>query len=118
MKSILPLFIMVDACGWEIVKNDPFLRAIAPNRKRLDSVFGYSSACVPSILSGHWPVEHRNWCYFVYNPKNSPFKSLRPLRWLPKALTSRRIFRNWLTRRVRSQLGFRGYFDLYNIPFQ
>jgi hypothetical protein len=43
---------------------------------------------------------------------------LGPLRWLPKAVTSRRIFRRWLTKLVRSSLSFRGYFDLYNIPFQ
>lgn len=118
MKPLLPLFVFVDACGWEIIKDDPFCRAFAPNRRRLSSVFGYSSACVPSILSGRWPMEHRNWCYFVYDPAHSPFKSLRPLRWLPTAVTSRRIFRRWLTKFVKTRLGFRGYFDLYNIPFQ
>lgn len=117
MKDRLALFIMVDACGWEIVKNDPFAREFAPERKKLDSVFGYSSTCVPSILSGRWPVEHRNWCYFVYDPENSPFRSLRALRWLPKAITSRRIFRRYLTKAVKAWLGFKGYFDLYNIPF-
>lgn len=118
MKAILPLFVFVDACGWEIIKDDPFASDFAPNRKRLDSVFGYSSACVPSILSGRWPDEHRNWCYFVYDPGNSPFKSLRPLRWLPEKITSRRIFRRWLSKFVKVQLSFRGYFDLYNIPFR
>src|SRR5258706_4902300 len=118
MKAILPLFVFVDACGWEIIKDDPFARAFAPNRKRLDSVFGYSSACVPSILSGRWPMEHRNWSYFVYDPKNSPFKSLRSLRWLPSHVTSRRIFRRWLSKFIKHQLNFRGYFDLYNIPFK
>lgn len=118
MRAILPLFIFVDACGWEIIKDDPFAREFAPNRKRLNSVFGYSSACVPSILSGRWPDEHRNWCYFVYNPKSSPFKSLRLLHWLPEKITSRRIFRRWLSKFVKVQLSFRGYFDLYNIPFK
>ncbi len=118
MKSILPLFVFIDACGWEIIKNDPFAQSFAPNRKRLDSVFGYSSACVPSILSGRWPEQHRNWSYFVYDPEHSPFKSLRPLRWLPAKLTSRRIFRRWLSKFIKRQLNFRGYFDLYNIPFK
>jgi len=118
MKAVLPLFIMVDACGWEIVKDDPFLRSCAPHRKKLTSVFGYSSTCIPSIVSGRWPVEHRNWCYFVYDPAHSPFRSLRHLRWLPRAVTSRRIFRRWLTRFVKVRLNFRGYFDLYNIPFK
>ena len=34
------------------------------------------------------------------------------------AITSRRIFRRWLSRFVKVQLKFRGYFDLYNIPFR
>jgi Type I phosphodiesterase / nucleotide pyrophosphatase len=118
MKPVLPLFIMIDAMGWEILKRVPFNQRLTPTRKRLDSVFGYSSTCIPSILSGRWPDEHRNWCYFVYDPANSPFRSLRPLRWLPRAVTSRRIFRRWLTKFVRVQLNFRGYFDLYNIPFR
>jgi hypothetical protein len=118
MKAVLPLFIMVDACGWEIVREDPFLAACAPHRKKLRSVFGYSSTCIPSILSGRWPVQHRNWCYFVYDPERSPFRSLRHFRWLPRAVTSRRIFRRWLTRFVKVRLNFRGYFDLYNIPFK
>jgi hypothetical protein len=118
MKRVLPLFIMIDACGWEISKDRPFLRDLAPNRKRLDSVFGYSSTCVPSILSGRWPDEHLNWCYFIYDPVHSPFAALRWLRWLPKAVTGRRIVRRALTRIVQKRLGFKGYFDLYNIPFE
>jgi len=118
MKPALSLFIMIDAMGWEILRHHAFGRDFAPTRKRLDTVFGYSSTCVPSILSGRWPDEHRNWCYFVHDPANSPFRPLRALRWLPKAVTGRRIFRRWLTRLVKAQLGFRGYFDLYNIPFR
>lgn len=118
MKAVLPLYIFIDACGWEIIQDDTFAQAWAPNRRRLASVFGYSSACIPSILSGNWPADHRNWCYFVYDPKNSPFKSLRPLRWLPRAVTSRRRFRRWLSKFIKGHLKFRGYFDLYNIPFQ
>jgi len=118
MKALLPLFVFIDACGWEIIKNDPFAQQFAPHRHKLTSVFGYSSACVPSILSGRWPKDHRNWCYFVYDPIHSPFQRLKPLRWLPRALTSRRIFRRWLTRLLKERLGFKGYFDLYNIPFQ
>src|SRR5204863_426211 len=70
------------------------------------------------ILSGRWPAEHRNWCYFVYDPNHSPFRSLRPLRWLPQRITSRRIFRRWLSKFLRVHLNFRGYFDLYNVPFK
>lgn len=118
MKAVLPLFVFVDACGWEIIRDDPFLSGFAPHRQRLRSVLGFSSACIPSILSGRWPVEHRNWCYFVHDPVRSPFRALRPLRWLPRALTGRRIFRRWLSKFLRGPLKFRGYFDLYSIPFR
>jgi hypothetical protein len=118
MKAILPLFVFVDACGWEIIKDDPFVSDLAPHRRRLRSVFGYSSACIPSILSGQLPVEHRNWCYFVYDPKDSPFASLRWLRWFPNAFTGRRRVRRWLSKYVKMRLKFRGYFDLYNMPFR
>jgi len=118
MKPLLPLFVFIDACGWEIVRNDPFVADFAPNRKRLKSVFGYSSACVPSILSGRWPDEHRNWSYFVYDPVRSPFKRFSWLRFLPRRITSRRIFRRQLSRLIKRQLNFRGYFDIYNIPFE
>ena len=119
MKDHIDLFIMIDACGWEIIKTRPqFLQQAAPHRRKLESVFGYSSTCVPSILSGRWPDEHQNWCYFIHDPENSPFASLSWLRWLPKALTSRRIVRRYITKIVKRRLGFQGYFDLYNIPFQ
>lgn len=117
-KAILPLFVFIDACGWEIVKNVPFLAEMAPHRRKLRSVFGYSSACIPSILSGRWPEETRNWSYFVRDPGNSPFRSLKILQWLPKFVTSRRRFRRYLSRLLRRPLKFRGYFDLYNIPFR
>jgi hypothetical protein len=81
-------------------------------------VLGYSSACVPSIVSGQYPAEHRNWSYFVYDPANSPFRFLRWFRWLPQALTSRRFFRRRLSALVKKRLNFQGYFDLYNLPFR
>ncbi|HTL66034.1 MAG TPA: alkaline phosphatase family protein [Lacunisphaera sp.] len=118
MKPVLPLFVFIDACGWEILRGRSFADDLAPHRRRLRSVFGYSSACIPSILSGRWPQEHRNWCYFVHDPAHSPFRMLRPLGWLPRAITSRRIFRRWLSKLMRGLLRFRGYFDLYNIPFR
>ena len=118
MKAVLPIFILVDACGWEIMRERSFLESVAPRRHRLESVFGYSSTCVPSIVSGRWPAQHRNWCYYAYDPAGSPFKHLSSLRWLPRALTSRRRVRRVLTKLARRGLGFEGYFDLYNMPFE
>lgn len=117
-KAVLPLFVFVDACGWEIIKNDDFVADVAPHRRKLRSVFGYSCACIPSILSGRWPQETHNWCYFVRDPENSPFRPLKIFKWLPKMVTSRRRFRRYLSKIMRRPLKFSGYFDLYNIPFK
>ncbi len=56
MKAVLPLFVFVDACGWEIIKNDPFARALAPNRKRLESVFGITESSTLGYGSGRRPA--------------------------------------------------------------
>lgn len=109
---------MIEACGWEIIKDRPFASRVAPNRRRLESVFGGSSACLASILSGAWPERHRHWCHFVYDPPHSPFKPLQAWRWLPNFITRRRCFRHGLSAFVRRQLKLRGDFDLCNLPFR
>src|SRR3954466_8894299 len=101
MKSILPIFVFIDACGWEIIRDDPFARSLAPNRRRLTSVFGYSSACVPSIVSWGGAGAHGDPGHFAYDPDHSPFRFLRPLRFLPRAITSRRMFRHWLSKLIK-----------------
>jgi len=43
---------------------------------------------------------------------------LKFFKWLPGAITSRRRFRRYLSKFLQGPLKFRGYFDLYNIPFE
>jgi len=35
VKALLPLFVFVDACGWEIIKDRPFAKTHAPERRKL-----------------------------------------------------------------------------------
>ncbi len=114
----LSLTIFIDACGWEVLRNRSFLETDLPYRRKLRSVFGFSSACVPSILSGRWPQDHGQWSFFYYSPKTSPFKPLRLLALLPDVLTSHGRVRNVISRLVQRFYGFTGYFQLYNIPFK
>jgi len=115
MKAILPLFIFIDAWVGAPPSTIPSPVDFAPYRKRLDSV----SAIVPPACLPSSPVaagEHRNWCY-SFMTENSPFKSLRRLR------GCRRRSRVGAFSAVAEQFGkvhlkFRGYFDLYNIPFK
>lgn len=114
----IDIFAFVDALGWEVLRNRRFLEDELPYRQAVRSVLGYSSACVPSILTGRQPRDHGQWSFFFCSPESSPFRSLRPLRWLPKALTGRARVRNALSKAVAKQQGFTGYFQLYQLPFE
>lgn len=113
--SKLTLFVFIDALGWEVLKDRKFLAYELPYRRKLRSVFGYSSACVPSILSGLQPREHGHWSFYFVNESNSPFKGYRWLRFIP--FQQRGRVRNYLSRWLKRRLGWSGYFQLYNMPF-
>lgn len=115
--SKLGLFVFVDALGWEIQKKYPFLNGDLPNRAPLETIFGYSSACDPSILTGKYPEEHNHFSFFYYNPKKSPFSLCRPLSIFPKWLTRRGRVRRLMSRLIGRLYGFTGYFQIYNMPF-
>lgn len=115
--STLSIVCFIDALGWEVLRDRRFMESELPHRRRLRSTFGFSSACVPSILSGLTPREHTHWSFFYYSPETSPFKPLKPLRWLPKTLVDRGRVRNQLSKLIKRLYGFTGYFQLYNIPF-
>jgi len=117
-NNTLSMVIFIDALGWEVLKGRKFLEDEMPYRQKLRSVFGFSSACVPSILTGRTPREHLHWSYFFYSKETSPFRLLKPLSWLPGALTERGRVRHLISRLVGRIMGFTGYFQLYNLPFK
>ena len=114
----LDIFAFVDALGWEVLRGRRFLEQELPWRQPVRSVLGYSSACVPSILTGRLPREHGHWSFFYCSPGTSPFRSLRPLRFLPRSITGRARVRNLLSRAVAKRRRFTGYFQLYQLPFE
>lgn len=113
----LDVFAFVDALGWEVLRGRTFLEDELPWRQRVRSVLGYSSACVPSILTGRLPRDHGHWSFFYCSPETSPFRALRPLRLLPESITGRARVRNLLSKSVARRHGFTGYFQLYQLPF-
>jgi hypothetical protein len=113
----ISMVVFIDALGWEVLKGRRFLEQQLPLRRKLRSVFGFSSACIPSILTGLMPREHRHWSFFYYSPKTSPFRPLKPLGFLPKSLVDRGRVRNLISKLVKRLYGYTGYFQLYNIPF-
>jgi predicted AlkP superfamily pyrophosphatase or phosphodiesterase len=114
----ISIVVFIDALGWEVLKGRRFMEERLPFRRRLRSVFGFSSACIPSILTGLMPREHRHWSFFYYSPGTSPFKPLRLLGMLPKSLVDRGRVRNLVSKLIKRLYSYTGYFQLYNIPFE
>jgi hypothetical protein len=114
----IDIYAFVDALGWEVLRGRKFMEDELPFRQPVRSVMGYSSACVPSILTGLQPRDHGQWSFFYCSPKTSPFRALRPLALLPQAIMGRARVRNLLSKAVARVKGFTGYFQLYQLPFR
>jgi hypothetical protein len=118
MKRIC-IFVFIDALGWEIIKDRPFLRGLLPNRYRVEMQFGYSSTAIPTILSGERPTVHKHLSFYYYAPEKSPF---RPFQYLGLGLLPSSIAQRWRVRHILSKVvakyyGFTGYFEMYAMPF-
>lgn len=116
-KKKLTLCIFIDALGWEVAQRYPMLDDILQDKRPLNTVFGYSSTCDPTILTGKLPREHGHFAFFAYDPKASPFKHYKYFSILPKSLMQRGRVRSKLSQIMKKVHGFTGYFQLYNMPF-
>jgi len=114
----LSLFVFIDAFGWEVARKYPFLDDVLVTKKPLGTIFGYSSTCDPTILTGKLPREHGHFSFFYHNPKDSPFGVCRLLGLLPKFITRRGRVRRVMSRIIRRYYGYTGYFQIYNMPFR
>lgn len=118
VKSIA-IFMFIDAMGWEIIKDRPFLRDILPHRYRVGMQFGYSSTAIPTILSGEKPTVHKHLSFYYYAPEKSPFRHMKHLGLglLPSSIADRWRVRHLLSKIVARYYGFTGYFEMYSMPF-
>ena len=103
MKSI-PIYLFMDAMGWEIVQNYHFLESELPFRYPVQMQFGYSSTAIPTILTGKYPREHNHFSFYYYDPEHSPFKIFRYLKFFfgaglhPHCLLNRGRVRGYISR--------------------
>ncbi len=114
----ISLFVFIDALGWELAGRHSFLDDLLPVRAPMETIFGYSSTCHPTILTGTLPRTHRHFTFFYYNPKESPFRAYRVLGLLPSFITSRGRVRHKMSQLLQPLHGYTGYFALYNMPFR
>ena len=113
----LNLFVFADALGWQLAQRRRFLADLLPHRAEVETLFGYSCTCDPTILTGVEPDEHGHFSFFVFDPKKSPFRWARPLGWLPDAVAAHHRVRNRVSKIAGGRLGYTGYFQLYSVPF-
>jgi len=99
---MLAVFVLIDALGWQYLEGREFLNDILPYRSPLQTVLGFSSGAIPTILTGRPPAATGHWNLFYYDPKGSPFRWLRFAGFLPDALLDNRV-----TRKVLKELGRR-----------
>jgi hypothetical protein len=115
MASPLKVVFLIDALGWRIAERFEFCRGLFEKRGALDTVLGYSSAAIPSLLSGTAPSEHGAWAMWrLADEGRSPFRYLRYLPKLPHALDWR--VRNLVRHLTNRRRLIDGYYDLYEIP--
>ncbi len=116
MKSPLSIYVLVDALGWEIIRDRPFLDDVLEERRWLQTILGYSSGAIPTILSGRLPSQHGHWNLFYRSPATSPFRWTRALRRLPAPFLENPVSRRAVKHLSRLRSGYSGYFSIYAYP--
>ena len=110
-KSTLNVFVLIDALGWEIIKDRSFLNSELPVRQPLKTVLGYSSGAIPTILTGLSPAQNGHWNLLYLDPDGSPFRWLRWLALLPERLVDNRVSRKLIKELGRRVLGMGPLFE-------
>lgn len=114
----LSLFVFIDAFGWELVQHYPFLDDLLPVKTPLDTIFGYSSTCEPTILTGKMPRDHGHFAFFTKAKGKSLFRYYRVLGLIPRFITKRGRIRSYMSKQLKRIHGITGYFQIYNMPFK
>jgi hypothetical protein len=115
-KANLRLFVLIDALGWEVLKEHEFLNDILPHRQPLRTVLGFSSGAIPTILTGKTPAQTLHWNLFYYDPQGSPFSWLKWFQFLPDFVFEHRITQKIVKDLGRHVLGMGPLFECFVSP--
>jgi len=107
--------LLVDALGWTLASRTPGFMPSLRQRRRLDTILGFSSGALPTLFTGRAPSEHGRLLMYRRARERSPFAGFGLLALLPSRLRRSATLTRWLTRAVAAR-GVRGYFSLYDVP--
>lgn len=112
------LVVFVDALGVEQLRESPALLALAPHRRALRGVLGYSSGALATLLTGEEPERHGRMCLFARAERagDSLLAPLRFLGLLPRVVHERGRVRRLAARWLRAHAGLGGYVALHRVP--
>ena len=105
------VFTLIDALGWKYLEDSPFLDDLLPHRAPLQTVLGFSSGAIPTILTGVPPAVTGHWNLFYFDPKGSPFWWLKYFQFLPDSILDNRYSRKIMKELGRRVLGMGPLFE-------
>jgi Type I phosphodiesterase / nucleotide pyrophosphatase len=108
--------VLIDALGWRWLEGQNFLNDELPYRQPLQTVLGFSSGAIPTILTGRVPADSGYWNLVYYDPKGSPFQWLRYFSFLPDRVLNHRITKKLIKEAGRRFLGMGSLFECVVSP--
>jgi len=112
----ISIFVLVDALGWRFAQKHGFMSDVLPFRHEMTTVLGFSSAAIPTVLSGKMPEAHGHWCLFRKRRFGSCFSWAFPVLLLPPVLRENHRTRNAIGAITKNLFNITGYFCLYEVP--
>ena len=113
----IAIFLLIDAMGWEYVKSAGIIDKYSDlTGNEVRTVLGYSSAAVPTILTGKCPDEHGRWNLLRYSPSTSPFAWTRFLKCIPETFLANRYAHKLITIVSKRLAQADGYFSTFELP--
>ena len=116
MSHRLQVIALIDALGWEYIRERSFLDDVLPYRTPLQTVLGFSSGAIPTMLTGLMPERHGHWNLFYYDPEHAPFWWLKAFSWLPKPVLDNRYSRKAIKELGRHVLHLGATFECAVLP--
>jgi len=78
MTAPLSIYVLVDALGWEVLRDRPFLDDLLAERRWLVTVLGDAAAATPTVLTGTTPSQHGRWARRFRDPVRRVLTSAPP----------------------------------------
>ncbi len=116
MKDEIHLIFLIDGLGWEVIRDESMFEFPQGIRSPLDTVLGFSSSAIPTILTGKMPEDHGFWNLFYRNEKGTDFPLFNYVSKLDPKISNNKYVRKSLLIANKFVRKFKGYYQAYDFP--